>query len=233
MAPIALALALFLQAQAAPTDPGVILGAPAADAAPEKAAEDAPPPEDRFPAGAPHDDYQFVAWCYGSLRGYLDLHDQVMPEVTRIESTFRPPDRKLSDDLKVYADMQKEGQADLKAFQAALTAAEKASVRAINVQGAAAVEKGREVWRVTPDVTPARLAQEWMSWALPARCEATAKDLKTKATLMGGAFKVNDEPDPPPAAEAPPAPTDAPPAPTDAPPAPAADQPAAPPESPK
>ena len=245
MAPIALALALFLQAQPAPTDPGVVLGAPAPEAAsekapetspeksPEKSPEDAPPPEDRFPAGAPHDDYQFVAWCYGSLRGYLDLHDQVMPEVTRIETTFRPPDRKLSDDLKVYADMQKEGQADLKAFQAALTAAEKASLKPINVQGAAAVAQGREVWRVTPDVSPARLAQEWMSWALPARCEATAKDLKAKATLMGGAFKINDEPDPPPAAEAQPAPAEAPAPAAETPPAPAPDQPpAAPPETP-
>ena len=228
MAPIALALALFLQAQpapaeAAPTDPvgGLLLGAPAAEkAAPAAPAEEAPP-EDRFPNGAPHDDYQFVAWCYGSLRGYLDLHDQVMPEVTRIESTYRPPDRKLSDDLKVYADMQKEGQAQLKVFQSALTAAEKASLRPINTVGAAAVNKGRDIWKVSPDVTPARLAQEWMSWALPARCETTAKDLHAKATLMGASFKVNDEPEPPPP------PADAPPAPAgDAAPAPPADAPA-------
>jgi hypothetical protein len=193
-APLALALVLFLQGQPA-ADPA------AAPAPPEAAAET--PPEDRLPVGAPRDDYQFVAWCYGSLRGYLDLHDQVMPEVTRIESTFRPPDRKLSDDLKVYADMQKEGQADLKLFRAALTAAEKASLKPINTAGAAAVTKGANVWHVTPDVTPARLAQEWMSWALPARCETIAKSLKANATLMGGAFKVNDEPEAPPPEAAP------------------------------
>lgn len=186
--PIAIALALFLQAQPA-------VEAPAAPPPAEPPADAAPPPEDRLPIGAPRDDYQFVAWCYGSLRGYLDLHDQVMPEVTRIESTYRPPGRKLSDDLKVYADMQKAGVAELKTFQAALTAAEKASLRPINTLGAAAVNKGREVWRITPDVTPARLAQEWMSWALPARCETVAKTLKTKAVLMGGAFKVNEEPE--------------------------------------
>ncbi len=190
-APALLALVLLLQGQSAAAPP------PPADA---------PPAEDRFPVGAPHDDYQFVAWCYGSLRGYLDLHDQVMPEVTRIESTYRPPGRKLSDDLKVYADMQKEGQAQLKAFQAAITAAEKASLRPINTVGAAAVNKGLDIWKMTPDVTPARLAQEWMSWALPARCETTAKNLKAKATLMGGAFKVNDEAEAPPPAEAAPAP---------------------------
>jgi hypothetical protein len=186
MAPIALALVLMLQAQ------------PAAEqaAAPPPDAPAEAPATDRYPPGAPHDDYQFVAWCYGSLRAYLDLHDQVMPEVTRIESTYRPPGRKLSDDLKVYGDMQKAGRAQLKLFQAALTAAEKASIRPINTIGAEAVQKGRSIWLVSPGVTPARLAQEWMSWALPARCETTAKDLQAKATLLGASFKVNEEPAP-------------------------------------
>src|SRR5437879_3859598 len=119
MAPIALALFLFLQGQPAAAE----AAPPPADAT---AAPAETPPEERYPRGAPQDDYQFVAWCYGSLRGYLDLHDQVMPEVTRIESTYRPPGRKLSDDLKVYAEMQKYGRTQLKTFQAALTAAEKA-----------------------------------------------------------------------------------------------------------
>lgn len=214
MAPIALALALFLQAQPAPTDPaGVLLGGQPAPAA------EGVPPEDRIPAGAPHEDYPFVAWCYGSLRAYLDLHDKVMPEVTRIESSFRPPGRKLSDDLKVYADMQKDGRAQLKQFQSAIVAAEKASIRPINTIGAKAVAQGRDVWRAGPEVTPARLAQVWMSWVLPARCEVVAKSLHDKAVLMGGAFKVNDEPEAPateaaPAAETPAAPPETPPAPS-------------------
>ena len=205
----ALLLALLLQAQPAPDPVDVLLAGkpatPPADAAPADAAPAAgeTPPEDRIPAGAPRDDYQFVAWCYGSLRAYLDLHDQVMPEVTRIESAFRPPGRKLSDDMKVYADMQKEGRAQLKVFQSAVTAAEKASLKPINTLGAQAVGKGRDVWKAGPEVTPARLAQVWMSWVLPARCEVIAKTLHDKAVLMGGAFKVNDEPDPPPPEAAP------------------------------
>jgi hypothetical protein len=196
MAPLALALFLFLQGQPAATE--------AAQPPPDAAQPAEPQAEDRIPAGAPHDDYLFVAWCYGSLRAYLDLHDQVMPEVTRIESTYRPPDRKLSDDLKVYADMQKAGRGQLKEFQAALTAAEKASLRPINTVGAEAVAKGRSVWKSGPEVTPARMAQAWMSWALPARCETTAKTLHDRAVLMGASFKVNEEPDaPPPAADAP------------------------------
>lgn len=197
MTPFAIALALFAQDPAA---------APPAEA-PAPAA--APAPEDRLPTGAPRDDYQFVAWCYGTLRGYLDMHDEVMPEVTRIESQFRKPGTSLADDLKVYADLQKDGRAKLKTFQGALTAAEKASVRPINTIGASAVRQGRQTWNAGPDVTKARKAQEWMSWALPQRCETVAASLETKAKLMGATFRVNEDPPPPPAATAE-APADAP-----------------------
>lgn len=191
MAPLAFVLALFLQGQPA-----------AVEAAPPAA--EAPAAEERWPPGAPHDDYLFVSWCYGSLRAYLDLHDQVMPEVTRIETTYRPPGRKLSEDLKVYADMQKEGRGQLKVFQGAMTAAEKASLKPINTLGADAVARGRSVWKAGPDVTPARMAQAWMSWTLPARCETTAKTLHDRAVLMGASFKVNEEQEPaPPEATAP------------------------------
>ena len=159
--------------------------------APAEAA--ATPTEPRHPSGAPRDDYQFVAWCYGALRGYLDLHDEVMPEVKRIESTFRRPGSSLADDLKTYADMRREGQAKLKEFQAALTAAEKASVRPINTIGAAAVRQGRQTWNAGPEVTKARKAQEWMSWALPKRCEIVAASLEQKAKLLGATFRVNEE----------------------------------------
>jgi hypothetical protein len=193
MAPITIALLLFLQSQ------------PAVE--PAAASEAAPPAEaaapQRWPAGAPQDDYQFVAWCYGALRGYLDLHDQVMPEVTRIESTYRAPGHKLADDLKVYADIQKDGGRQLKIFQAALTAAEKASIQPINTVGAAAVQKGHSVWNAGPEVTKARLAQEWMSWALPARCETTAKALEARASLLGATLKANAQPE---GAEPPPPP---------------------------
>jgi hypothetical protein len=198
MTPLALALVLFLADQPA--------AEPAAAPQPPAAAAPAPDPtgEAPVPVGAPKDDYQLVAWCYGALRGYLEMHDEVMPEVTRIESQFRRPGSKLEDDLKVYADQMKEGQKDLKRFQAAITAAEKASLQPINALGAAAVRKGRSVWNAGPDVTPARKAQEWMSWALPARCTTTADTLATRARLMGKAFKVNVEEEAP-AAETPPA----------------------------
>ena len=175
----------------------------AADAAPEGAAA-APAAEatgPAYPAGAPRDDYGLVAWCYGALRGYLDLHDQVMPEVTRIESTWRRPGSKLSDDLKVYADMQRTGQKNLKVYAHALESAEKASIKPINSIGAAAIQKGRSTWAAAANMDKARVAQEWMSWTLPARCDMAAKSLEDKAKLMGPAFQVNAEPAEQPAAE--------------------------------
>lgn len=183
---------------------------PAADAAPP-----AGPPvisEAPRPVGLPADDYQLVAWCYGALRGYVDLHDQVMPEVTRIESSFQRPGSKLSDDLKVYDDQQKQARSDLKKFQAALTAAEKASTRPINKVGADAVAKGRAMWNAGPEVTKARLAQEWMSWTLPAKCQTTAASLEARSRLMSPALKANAEAETPPPEDKPaePAPADKP-----------------------
>jgi len=179
----------------------------AAPAAPEAAAESPASIDAPWPAGAPRDDYQLVAWCYGALRGYLDLHDEVMPEVTRIESSFRRPGSKLADDLKVYDDQQKQGRRDLAKFQAALTAAEKASPRPINVVGAEAVKKGRGIWSPGQNVSKARLAQEWMSWTLPSRCQTTAHTLETRARLMSPALKANvEEPAPAEPAPAEPAP---------------------------
>ena len=163
----------------------------------EPAAAADPQPPTR-PAGAPADDYGLVAWCYGALRGYLDLHDQVMPEVTRIESTYRRPGSKLSDDLAVYGQMQKQGKVSLATFARAMESAERASLKPLNIQGAAYVQKGRSVWSAASNVSKARLAQEWMSWTLPAACETTAADLETKAKLAGTALKVNAEPDPAP-----------------------------------
>jgi hypothetical protein len=174
MLPLAIAASLFLT--------------PAAEAA---APDVQPAAEAPIPPGAPSDDYQFVAWCYGSLAGYLDLHDQVMPEVTRIESTWRRPGSKLADDLKVYDVQQHQGHEDLKRFRAALTAAEKASLKPLNIAGSEAIARGRSVWNISPDVSKARVAQEWMSWSLPARCSPTAAALEKRSKLLGASLQAN------------------------------------------
>ena len=176
---------------------------------PEAAPIAAAPPvaaEDRIPNGAPRDDYPFVAWCYGALRGYLDMKAEVMPEVTRIENQFRKPGTRLADDLKVYDDMERDGKVQLRTFQGALTAAEKASVRPINAVGAQAVRQGRQTWSAGPSVTKARKAQEWMSWALPARCDTVAASLEARSRLMGATLRMNAEAPVPTAQPAEPAP---------------------------
>jgi hypothetical protein len=185
MIPLAIALALFAQ--------DVQADAPTATAPAPATAGQADAADDRWPTGAPRDDYQFVAWCYGALRGYLDMHDEMIPEVTRIEKQFRKPGTRLEDDMKVYADMQKDGRRKLAQFQSALTAAEKASVRPISAIGAEAVKQGRRIWVAGPEVTKARKAQEWMSWALPAKCETTAAALEKRSLLAAAALKTGDE----------------------------------------
>lgn len=231
---LALALALFIAQDTETTAPADPPPAEASAEAPpaEPAAEAAPAPELPFPVGAPRDDYGLVAWCYGALRGYLDLHDQVMPEVIRIESTYRRPGSDLEADLKDYADMQKAGRADLKVLARAMEAAEKASMKPINAAGADAVRRGRGVWIAGPDTPKARVAQEWMSWSPAPRCLPTAVALESRAKLMGSAFQVNEPvaaPEPPPAevAEAPTAP-ETPPVETPAPEAPTPEVPAMP-----
>lgn len=189
------------QAAAAPAEPAP----PAAEAAPPPAAEAPAEPEELpYPAGAPKDDYGLVSWCYGALSGYLELHDKMIPEVTRIEDAFRRPGSNLADDMKTYSDMQKIGKANMKLFARAMEAAERASLQPINTRGAAAVQKGRSGWAAAANLPTRTVAQQWMGWALPSRCIPTATTLEARAKLMGTAFKANEIPaEPAPAPEAP------------------------------
>lgn len=203
MSALLAALALF-----AAQDAGAAAQAPTVLAQASEPAPDAGPP---YPVGAPRDDYGLVTWCYGALRGWLDLHDQVMPEVRRIETTYRRPGAKLSDDLKVYDDLQREGQKNAKLFERAIQAAERASIKPIAPIGAESLKKGRATWAAAPNLQPARLAQEWMSWALPARCLTTAESLEARARLLGTAFEIETQPQPAPAAPVVDAPAETPP----------------------
>lgn len=205
---IALVLALLLAAQeptpaAPPSSDAPQVTAPAPPAEPAAAS---PPPADEppWPTGAPRDDYGFVGWCYGILEGYLAQHDRVMPDVTRIEKTYRRPGSSLADDLKVYADQQVQGRAHLAAFNAALQAAEKASLSSLRPRGEAAIAKGRAVWAPAANLSTRTVAQQWMGWTLPQACPVTADRLKANAALMGVAFGAGTEtPGPAPAPEAP------------------------------
>jgi hypothetical protein len=177
----ALALALAAQEPAASAPPA---DAPLATA--ERVA--APAAEAPGPTGAPKDDYGLVGWCYGVLDGYLAQHDRVMPEVTRIEKTYRRPGSSLQSDLKVYGDLQAQGQIHLKQFNSALQVAEKASLSPLRPRGEAAIAKGRAVWAPAANLPTRTVAQQWMGWTLPQACPVAAERLARNAPLMGAAF---------------------------------------------
>jgi hypothetical protein len=184
---------------AAPTDPAQ----PAAEATPP--ATDAAPPADNagaplstgenpadaaqaeavakgeapFPAGAPTDDYGLVGWCYGALSGHMGLYKRAMPEVERIERAFPDPEVPVDEALKDYAVQHEQGAKDLDMFKSALDAADKADPSAHAAARQASIELGLGTWQGADKADKRTLAQLWMSWALPARCETTAQKLLT------------------------------------------------------
>ena len=132
--------------------------------------------DDPFPAGAPTDDYGFMGWCYGALAGHLDLYAKALPEVRRIEGQFPEPGVSLDKVMDEYKQQHAAGRKILDGYARALSV-EEAVGHANGEARAAAVAKGREVWKGSAEAEPRQLAQLWMSWALPARCESTARRL--------------------------------------------------------
>ena len=155
---------------------------------------------------APTDDFGFVSWCAGAVEGYMRLKPAVLPDVRRIEARFREPGRTLADDMKVYDDLEKEGRRQRALYGRAIQAAEKASPRDISDEGFTAYKRGLAVWAAPAGSSKARIAQEWMGWALPEKCETTAKALVQKSALFGQALKPSTNADSPAATGTPDAP---------------------------
>jgi hypothetical protein len=137
----------------------------------------AKPGEAPFPAGAPTDDFGFLGWCYGALSGHVQLYDKVLPEVQRIEAQFPDPDTPIDKVMEDYKAQHALGEKLLASYAKALDA-HQAKRRAARLKAVAA---GREVWKGSETADDRRLAQLWMSWALPARCTATARKLGAPA----------------------------------------------------
>lgn len=188
MAPILL-LAFALLAQDAPPATTSADDGPVATAAPRRS-DVAPLPIQGGPVSAPSDDYGYVGWCFGAISGYIDLYDRAMPEVIRIERAWPTPS--TEENIKVvYPAQKRDAIASLDLFRRAIEAAEKASPTTIAQQGAAAIRKGRGVWTGATTVPKAQLAQFWMSWAPPAKCEETARALEARSNLFGQALTAN------------------------------------------
>jgi hypothetical protein len=202
MAPILL-LAFALLAQDAPAATPADDG-PVATAAPRKQ-DVAPLPIQGGPVSAPADDYGYVGWCFGAVSGYVDLYDRAMPEVIRIERAWPTPGTE-ENIREVYPAQKRDAVASLALFRRAIEAAEKASPTPIAPQGAAAIKKGRGVWTGATTVPKAQLAQFWMSWSPPAKCEETARALEARSNLFGQALTANTAVAAPVAAAPPPEP---------------------------
>ena len=130
--------------------------------------------DNAYPSGAPTDDYGFMAWCYGALSGHVELYDQVLPEVKRIETAFPDPGSSIDKVMSGYAAQHSRGKVLLTRYAHALDAQD-AKTRSAN--RADAVAKGRERWSGAETADPRQLAQLWMSWGLPGRCDSTARRL--------------------------------------------------------
>ena len=136
----------------------------------------APADDDGYPTGAPTDDYGFMAWCYGALSGHVDLYDQVLPEVKRIETAFPDPGSSIDKVMAGYAAQHSRGKLLLTRYAHALDIQD-ARTRSAAAGRADAVAKGRDVWSGSQSADPRQLARLWMSWGLPGRCDTTARRL--------------------------------------------------------
>ncbi|MFZ4607980.1 MAG: hypothetical protein ACOYM5_17175 [Caulobacter sp.] len=186
MAPLLFALALFAQDPAAAPSDG-----PVATATPRRQAV-APLPIQGGAVSAPTDDYGYVGWCYGAMSAYVELYDRAMPEVIRIERAWPTPSTE-ENITKIYPAQRDEAKKNLVLFARAMQAAEKASPSVIQPQGADAIRRGRNVWTGATSVPKAQLAQFWMSWSPPAKCEETAKALEARSLLFGQALTYNNK----------------------------------------
>jgi hypothetical protein len=127
-----------------------------------------------IPLGAPTDDYGFVSWCYGATDEYLTIYTKVLPDLKDIDKAFGSP---VKEEVPYAIDVAAQHKA-LKRFGDAMAAAEKATSDPINTtEGQAAIAKGRSIWSVAETLPNRKLADAWLFWGIPVRCERTAKVL--------------------------------------------------------
>lgn len=157
--------------------------------APVAAAPVAADSED-VPRDAPTDNYGFVGWCYGALDEYLNIYVKVLPDLKDIDKMFGTP---VKESAPYAEDVALEHKA-LKRFAAAMQAAEKASPQPISDQGQSAIAQGRLIWSVAEGQPSRKLADAWLFWGVPVRCETTAKALSAHPTQLGQAMAAQAAP---------------------------------------
>ena len=159
-----------------------------------------------LPSSAPTKPYDLAAWCYGAMSEYLDIYERVKPDLKAIDKTFGSS---VKNEAEPYASDMAAAREELKVLAGAVEGAEKASAQVIAPEGEQAVKMGRAIWSPAEQKTRRELARAWLSWALPDRCDANARELATKSALLGKVLKYNTTSATdaaPPTADAPPAP---------------------------
>jgi hypothetical protein len=170
---LALLMALsIMQGDAAAAPPPAPDASASAQAAPAGSTE-----TEDVPAGAPTDDYGFVSWCYGALDEYLVIYPRILPDLKDIDKAFGSP---VQEDVPYAKDVALEHKA-LDRFAAAMQATESASPQPIADQGQADVALGRGIWAKVEALPSRQLADAWLFWGVPVRCETTAKALSDRA----------------------------------------------------
>lgn len=189
-APVATPVAAASPTAAATAAPGSAKPAAAATtAAAAKPAKPRTPAEladdEPLPAGAPSDDYGFVAWCHGALKGHMDLFEVVKPTLNALPD----PDPKMT--AASDAEMLEAGAQYLSLYERAMDAAEKASPEEIKPRRTDLQKAGGKIWGAAQLAEPKTRMWSWAMWVLPGRCEYAAERLYEKSMLKGQALGVN------------------------------------------
>ena len=179
------ALLISLLAFAAPAF--ALAQTPAAGGAAVASKAAAPAVEDDLPSGAPKDDYEFTAWCYGLVRQHVELYPMVKPELDAISKRLNS----VESDAVLWTETVNDHRKAIAVLARALEAAERASPRPINVVGAAARERGRRMWDNMDSVDKSLQAYSWMNFGVPDRCTRVAVALEARSLLFGQALRAN------------------------------------------
>jgi len=121
---------------------------------------------DRIPAGAPKDDYSFVAWCDGVLSGHMNLAE-------RVQSV-----------LPLDPVQQKIGRAYLEAYEKALAVSKEGKTEAGRKRAEAARQIGWKNWDKARKADKQLAADTYLAWQLPGHCEKAALRLSGDKDLF-------------------------------------------------
>ena len=157
----------------------------------------APDVGEPLPSGAPANDYELSAWCYGALDEYLTIYETVKPDLRDIDKMWGST---VKNEPEPYATDMAAARKERRVLAGAVEAAERASPGPIAPHGLAAIKQGRAIWAPVETKTHRELARAWLSWGLPDKCDSTARNLTANAAVLGAALRYNT---PEPAAEPP------------------------------